>query len=86
MDLYVSLFNFAQKYLTKTDVTFLSKFSALSTVGSIAQQIHYNRAWLIVKHDDYATALKAIDRPALGFSRVGNTVDLALYTIRKLSS
>lgn len=67
-------------------MTFLAKFSALSTVGSIAQQIHYNRAWLIVKHDDYATALKAVNKPALGFSGVGNPVDLVLFTIRKLSS
>lgn len=73
-------------YLTNKDVTFLAKFSALSTVGSIIQQIHYNRAWLIIKHDNYMTALKAIDKPALGFAGVGNFVDLVLYTIRELSS
>ncbi|ESZ91386.1 hypothetical protein SBOR_8238 [Sclerotinia borealis F-4128] len=65
-----------------TYVTFLAKFSALSTIGSIAQQIHYNLAWLHVKHDDYAMALKAVDMPALGFSGVGNTVDLVLFTIQ----
>lgn len=70
----------------KIDVTFLAKFSALSTLGSIAQQIHYNLSWLIVKHDAYATALKAVETPALGFSGVGNNVDLVLFTIRKFSS
>ncbi|TGO52245.1 hypothetical protein BCON_0145g00270 [Botryotinia convoluta] len=65
-----------------TYVTFLAKFSALSTLGSIAQQIHYNRSWLIVKHDAYATALKAVETPALGFSGVGNNLDLVLFTIQ----
>ncbi|CAD6444337.1 9c1bf90e-de70-4607-976d-dff0b9741d74 [Sclerotinia trifoliorum] len=65
-----------------TYVTFLAEFSALSTLGSIAQQIHFNRDWLIVKQDDYETALKAVDLPALGLSGVGNEVDLTLFTIQ----
>ncbi|KAF7870550.1 hypothetical protein EAF04_004294 [Stromatinia cepivora] len=65
-----------------TYVAFLAKFSALSTLASIVQQIHYNRAWLIVKQDDYKTALKVVDLPALGLSGVGNNIDLTLYTIQ----
>ncbi|APA11922.1 hypothetical protein sscle_08g066920 [Sclerotinia sclerotiorum 1980 UF-70] len=65
-----------------TYVTFLAEFSALSTLGSIAQQIHYNRDWLLVKQDDYETALKAVELPALGLSGVGNEVDLILFTIQ----
>lgn len=83
----VSFFNkLCTNISDNTDVTFLAKFSALSTLGSIAQQIHYNRSWLIVKHDNYATALRAVETPGLGLSGVGNNVDIILYTIRTFSS
>ncbi|QSZ36485.1 hypothetical protein DSL72_006365 [Monilinia vaccinii-corymbosi] len=69
-----------------TYVAFLAKFSALSTAGSIAQQIHYNREWLIIKHDDYMRAVEALDTPDLGrFAAVSNTLDLIFFTIRELA-
>ncbi|KAM3076554.1 hypothetical protein ACMFMG_007362 [Clarireedia jacksonii] len=66
-----------------TDITFLSGFSAISTLGSIIQQIHYNTSWAIVKSDDYKEALRAIDNPALGLTGIGNTIDRVLYLIHR---
>lgn len=66
-------------------MAFLANSSALSTLGSIGQQIHYNRSWLTIKHDVYVTALRSVDKPALALSGVGNDVDLVLYTVRKFS-
>ncbi|KAM3075187.1 hypothetical protein ACMFMF_005866 [Clarireedia jacksonii] len=63
-------------------ITFLSGFSAISTLGSIIQQIHYNTSWAIVKSDDYKEALRAIDNPALGLTGIGNTIDRVLYLIQ----
>jgi hypothetical protein len=64
------------------DITFLSTFSAISTLGSIIQQIHYNTSWAIVKQDDYNTAVKSITNPSLGILGIGNTIDRVLYLIR----
>lgn len=64
------------------DITFLTAFSAISTLGSILQQIHYNTSWTIVKHDGYNSALAAIDKPALRLTGIGNPLDRVLYLIR----
>jgi hypothetical protein len=64
------------------DITFLSGFSAISTLGSIIQQIHYNTSWAIVKQDDYNKALKAVKDPSLGITGIANPTDRVLYLIR----
>jgi hypothetical protein len=65
------------------DVMIHSTFTALTTLASIVQQVHYAVAWRAVKQAHYEKALRAVELPGLTFVGGAHPVDRALYLIRK---
>lgn len=84
MDLYVGLPPLIHGFLTGLDVTIFSAFTALSTIGSIIQQIHYATSWLIIKEAQFNKAVQSLHHPGLAFGGAAQPVDVVLFFIRKL--
>jgi hypothetical protein len=74
----MKVFNFA------TDVTIFSAFTALSTLGSITQQLHYATSWVIIKEAQFHKAVESLDHPGLALGGAAQPVDVVLFFIRKL--
>jgi hypothetical protein len=74
----MKVFNFA------TDVTVFSSFTALSTLGSITQQLHYATSWVIIKEAQFHKAVESLDHPGLALGGAAQPVDVVLFFIRKL--
>ena len=68
------------------DVALLSNLTALSTVASIIQQIHYATGWVGIKQAQFDKALLSLKEPSLAFGGVAEKIDIVLFYIRKLLS
>jgi hypothetical protein len=66
------------------DVTIFSAFTALSTLGSIIQQIHYATSWVIIKEAQFNKAVQSLDHPGLALGGAAQPVDVVLFFIRKV--
>ncbi|KAG9247384.1 hypothetical protein BJ878DRAFT_191332 [Calycina marina] len=73
------LFSYGEKW---TYITMLATFSAISTVGSIAQQIHYGTSWASIKEEQYQKALNIQTYPGLAFTGASGTLDIVLYNMQ----
>lgn len=65
------------------DITLLGTFTAISSLASIIQQIHYATSWAIIKKAQYDKAVENIGTPALTVGGAAQKVDVVLFTIRK---
>ncbi len=68
----------------KIDVTIFSGFTALSTLTSIIQQVHYATAWVVIKEAQFEKAVESQTRKGLAFGGAAQIVDQVLFFIRKL--
>jgi hypothetical protein len=66
-----------------TDVTIFSGFTALSTLGSIIQQIHYATSWVIIKEAQFNSAVESLKHSGLALGGAAQPVDEILFFIRK---
>jgi hypothetical protein len=66
------------------DVTIFSAFTALSTLGSIIQQLHYATSWVVIKEAQFDKAVQSLDHPGLALGGAAQPVDVVLFFIRKL--
>jgi hypothetical protein len=64
-------------------VTLLSFFTAVSTLGSIIQQIHYAVAWEVIKQAQFDKAVQALKDKGLQFGAAAQNMDVVLYFIRE---
>jgi hypothetical protein len=62
-----------------------SAFTALSTLASIIQQLHYATAWAIIKQAQFDKALETLTHPGLALGVSAQSVDQVLFFIRKIS-
>lgn len=67
------------------DVTIFSTFTALSTLGSIIQQLHYAISWKIIKEAQFVKAVQSLDHPGLALGGAAQRVDVVLFFIRKFT-
>jgi hypothetical protein len=63
-------------------VTLFSTFTALSTLASIIQQLHYATAWAIIKEAQFQKAVKSLTHKGLAFGGAAQIVDQVLFFIR----
>jgi hypothetical protein len=66
-----------------TDVTIFSAFTALSTLGSIIQQLHYAIAWVIIKEAQFDQAVQSLTHKGLALGGAAQPTDKVLFYIRK---
>lgn len=66
-----------------SDVTFFSAFTALSTLASIIQQLHYATAWVVIKQAEFDKAVEDLEHPALAVGGAAQVVDKGLFLIRE---
>jgi hypothetical protein len=66
-------------------VTILSTFTALSTLGSIIQQLHYAISWKVIKEAQFDKAVQSLKHPGLAIGGAAQPVDVVLFFIRKFT-
>jgi hypothetical protein len=76
-------FSFTSSAKCAIDVTIFSSFTALSTVASIIQQLHYATSWVIIKEAQFNKAIESLKHPGLALGGAAQPVDEVLFFIRK---
>jgi hypothetical protein len=64
-------------------VTIFSTATAISTLASIIQQLHYATSWLVIKQAQFQQAVKSLSHPGLAFGGAAEQTDIILFYIRK---
>ncbi|RDL37488.1 uncharacterized protein BP5553_04921 [Venustampulla echinocandica] len=69
---------------SQQDVMMISAFAATSTLGSIAQQIHYATAWISIKQGEFDQAVRSLSHPGLAWALGGSAAkaNMVLYYIQ----
>ena len=65
-----------------TDVMIFATFTAVSTLASIVQQLHYALDWRIIKQAQFDQAIKSLSHPGLAFGGAAEKADVVLFYIR----
>lgn len=68
-----------------SDVTIFSGFTALSSIASVGQQIHYATAWRVIKEAQFHRAVDTLTNKGLAFGGAAHPVDIVLFFIRSSS-
>jgi len=61
----------------------LAVFSAISTLASMVQQLHFAIEWESVKEAEFEKALRSVKTPSLALSGPAQEIDIVLFNIRK---
>ncbi|KAN0108479.1 hypothetical protein V8E51_008221 [Hyaloscypha variabilis] len=77
--LVLLLISFGERW---TYVTIFSAFTALSTLGSIIQQLHYATSWVVIKEAQFNKAVQSLDHPGLALGGAAQPVDVVLFFIQ----
>jgi hypothetical protein len=65
------------------DVAFLSYFTGLSSLASVAQQIHTIARWRDIKTEQYYHSVTNVGNPELAVAGPSTGLDLVLFYIRE---
>jgi hypothetical protein len=63
-------------------VTIFSTFTAISTLASIIQQVHYATSFFTIKQAQFQQAVKSLSHPGLAFGGAAEPTDVVLFYIR----
>ncbi|KAG4434667.1 hypothetical protein IFR05_009842 [Cadophora sp. M221] len=63
-------------------VTIFSGFTALSSLASVIQQVHYAVAWVVIKEAQFQKAVESQTRKGLAFGGAAQIVDQVLFFIQ----